>query len=75
MRDGQRDDRRVRSGKGTDGWGSTGFAIWGYNHGSNDFGSGGQDARLAWATAYQTIPRPAYIGLREAWDDRRVIET
>lgn len=26
-------------------------------------------------TAYQTIPRPAYIGLREAWDDRRVIET
>jgi len=57
------------------GWGSTGSAIWGYNHGSNDFGSSGQDARLAWATAYQTILRPAYIGLREAWDDRRVIET
>ena len=29
----------------------------------------------AWETPFDTIPAPSFEGLREAWDDRRIIET
>lgn len=29
----------------------------------------------AWHTPFDTIPAPSFEGVREAWDDRRAIET
>lgn len=55
---------------------SRGSLSWAYNWGPGFDTSGEGDAWMyAWQTPYGTIPAPFFEGMREAWDDRRIIET
>ncbi|KKK82544.1 hypothetical protein LCGC14_2802330, partial [marine sediment metagenome] len=56
-------------------FGSRGSLHWAYNWGRGYDTTEGSNWMYAWHTAFDTIPAPLYEGIREAWDDRRVIET
>ena len=55
-------------------YGSRGSLCWAYNWGRGWDVSEGANWMYAWQTAFDTIPSPFFEGLREAWDDRRIIE-
>ncbi|MHC4717970.1 MAG: hypothetical protein ACYS5V_13430, partial [Planctomycetota bacterium] len=55
--------------------GSRGSLAWAYNWGRGFDTTSGSNWMYAWQTPYDTIPAPYFEGMREAWDDRRVIET
>ncbi len=55
-------------------FGSRGSLCWAYNWGRGFDTSEGVSWMYAWQTPFDTIPGPYYEGLREAWDDRRLIE-
>ncbi len=54
---------------------SRGSLCWAYNWGSGFDTTKGNNWSYAWQTPFDTIPAPYFEGMREAWDDRRVIET
>lgn len=54
---------------------SRGSLCWAYNWGRGFDTSEGNNWMYAWQTPFDTIPAPYFEGMREAWDDRRVIET
>ena len=54
---------------------SRGSLHWAYNWGRGFDTTEGNNWMYAWHTPFDTIPSPTYEGIREAWDDRRVIET
>ncbi|MFH1024406.1 MAG: hypothetical protein V1809_13585 [Planctomycetota bacterium] len=54
---------------------SRGSLCWAYNWGQGFDTSEGDNWLYAWQTPFDTIPSPYFEGVREAWDDRRVIET
>ncbi|HET6428191.1 MAG TPA: hypothetical protein VFJ30_07270, partial [Phycisphaerae bacterium] len=56
-------------------FGSRGSLAWAYNWGRGYDTTSGSNWMYAWQTPYDTIPAPYFEGMREAWDDRRVIET
>lgn len=54
---------------------SRGSLAWAYNWGPGlDTTGGGDNWEYAWQTPYGTVPAPFFEGMREAWDDRRIIE-
>lgn len=54
---------------------SRGSLLWAYNWGSRFDTTEGDNWMICWDTPFSTIPTLSYEGLREAWDDRRYIET
>jgi len=54
---------------------SRGSLAWAYNWGNRFDTSSGDNWLYAWTTPYSVVPAPYYEGMREAWDDRRYIET
>ncbi len=54
---------------------SRGSLYWAYNWGRGFDTTEGDNWMYAWHTPFDTIPAPSYEGVREAWDDRRVLET
>ena len=54
---------------------SRGSLAWAYNWGRGFDTTEGANWMYAWQTPFDTIPAPYVEGLREAWDDRRIIET
>ena len=55
--------------------GSTGSLVWAYNWGERFDTLDGSNWMYAWNTPFDVIPSPYMEGMREAWDDRRLIET
>ena len=55
--------------------GSTGSLVWAYNWGNRFDTLDGNNWLYAWNTPFDVIPSPYMEGMREAWDDRRFIET
>src|SRR5690606_29803794 len=55
--------------------GSRGSLAWAYNWGSRFDTLDGSNWLYAWNTPFEVIPTPYMEGMREAWDDRRLIET
>ncbi len=56
-------------------WESTGSLCWAYNWGRRFDITEGSNWQYAWCSPFDTILTPDYEELREAWDDRRYIET
>lgn len=56
-------------------WGSRGSLVWAYNFGHRFDTSGIDSWVYAWGTPFGLVPTPALVGLREAMDDRRWVET
>ena len=56
-------------------WDSRGALCWAYNWGSRLDISTGSNWMYAWYSPFETILTPAYEEIREAWDDRRYLET
>jgi len=56
-------------------FGSVGSLRWAYNWGRGFDTTEGANWMYAWHTPFDTIPAPSFEGMREAWDDRRVIAT
>ena len=54
---------------------SRGSLCWAYNWGAGLDTTEGSNWMYAWQTPFGTVPAPYFEGMREAWDDRRVIET
>ena len=54
---------------------SRGSLLWAYNWGNRFDTTEGDNWMICWDTPFGTIPTLSYEGLREAWDDRRYIET
>lgn len=54
---------------------SRGSLLWAYNWGSRFDTTEGNNWMICWDTPFSTIPSLSFEGLREAWDDRRYIET
>ncbi len=54
---------------------SRGSLCWAYNWGKRFDTSEGSNWEYAWYTPLDTIPAPYYEAVREAWDDRRYVET
>ncbi len=54
---------------------SRGSLVWAYNWGHRFDTLDGENWMYAWNTPFEVIPTPYMEGLREAWDDRRLIET
>jgi hypothetical protein len=55
---------------------SRGSLCWAYNWGDGFAVPQSKNSWIyAWQTPFDTIPSPYFVNLREAWDDRRVIET
>lgn len=54
---------------------SRGSLLWAYNWGGRFNTTEGYNWMICWDTPFSTIPSLSYEGLREAWDDRRYIET
>ncbi|MFH1709247.1 MAG: hypothetical protein ABIF71_15200 [Planctomycetota bacterium] len=54
---------------------SRGSLAWAYNWGERFDTSSGDNWLYAWTTPYGVVPAPYFVGVREAWDDRRYIET
>ncbi len=56
-------------------WDSRGSLCWAYNWGRRFDITEGSNWQYAWCSPFDTILTPDYEELREAWDDRRYIET
>lgn len=54
---------------------SRGSLLWAYNWGARFNTTEGYNWMICWDTPFGVIPTLSYEGLREAWDDRRYIET
>ena len=54
---------------------SRGSLLWAYNWGGRFNTTEGNNWMICWDTPFGVIPTLSYEGLREAWDDRRYIET
>ena len=54
---------------------SRGSLVWAYNWGKRYDTIDGSNWMYVWNTPFDLIPAPYMIGLREAWDDRRLRET
>jgi len=54
---------------------SRGSLVWAYNWYRGYDTTEGYNWGFAWTSPLDVIPAPYYEGLREAWDDRRYIET
>jgi hypothetical protein len=54
---------------------SRGSLCWAYNWGRRLDTSEGSNWEYAWYTPLDVIPAPYYEAVREAWDDRRYVET
>ena len=54
---------------------SRGSLLWAYNWGARFNTVEGNNWMICWDTPFSTIPTLSFEGLREAWDDRRYIET
>ena len=54
---------------------SRGSLLWAYNWGGRFDTTEGNNWMICWDTPFSTIPSLSFEGLREAWDDRRYIET
>ena len=54
---------------------SRGSLAWAYNWGNRFDTIDGNNWMYAWNTPFDLIPAPYLIGMREAWDDRRLRET
>jgi len=56
-------------------WDSRGSLCWAYNWGKRFDVTEGSNWQYAWYSPFGTILTPSYEELREAWDDRRYLET
>ncbi|HYK91527.1 MAG TPA: hypothetical protein VE398_22355, partial [Acidobacteriota bacterium] len=56
-------------------WDSRGSLCWAYNWGAHLDVTEGSNWQYAWSSPFETILTPAYEEMREAWDDRRYLET
>lgn len=56
-------------------WDSRGSLCWAYNWGKRFDITEGSNWEYAWYSPFETISTPTYEEFREAWDDRRYIET
>lgn len=54
---------------------SRGSLVWAYNWGNRFDTLDGSNWMYAWQTPFGMLPAPYMTGLREAWDDRRLLET
>lgn len=54
---------------------SRGSLCWAYNWGGRFDTSAGSNWLYGWTTPYSVVRAPFWEGMREAWDDRRYIET
>ena len=54
---------------------SRGSLCWAYNWGGRFDTSTGDNWLYGWTTPYSVVRAPFWEGMREAWDDRRYIET
>ncbi len=54
---------------------SRGSLVWAYNWGNRFDTLDGNNWMYVWNTPFDLIPTPYMEGLREAWDDRRLLET
>jgi hypothetical protein len=54
---------------------SRGSLVWAYNWGHRFDTLDGENWMYAWQTPFGMLPAPFMTGLREAWDDRRLLET
>ncbi len=54
---------------------SRGSLVWAYNWGGRFDTSNGNNWIYAWTSPYSLVRAPFFEGMREAWDDRRYIET
>ena len=54
---------------------SRGSLAWAYNWGNRFDTIDGNNWMYAWNTPFDLVPAPYLIGMREAWDDRRLRET
>jgi hypothetical protein len=54
---------------------SRGSLVWAYNWGNRFDTLDGENWMYAWQTPFGMLPAPFMTGLREAWDDRRLLET
>lgn len=55
--------------------GSVGSLVWAYNWGNRFDTLDGYNWMYVFTTPFEVVPMPFAEGLREAWDDRRLIET
>jgi len=56
-------------------WNSRGSLCWAYNWGARLDVTEGSNWQYAWYSPFETILTPTYEEMREAWDDRRYLET
>jgi hypothetical protein len=56
-------------------WDSHGSLCWAYNWGARFDITSGSNWQYAWHSPFGTVLTPAYEEMREAWDDRRYLET
>ena len=56
-------------------FGSVGSLVWAYNWGNRFDTLDGYNWMYVFTTPFEVVPMPFAEGLREAWDDRRLIET
>ncbi len=56
-------------------WDSRGSLCWAYNWGARFDVTEGSNWQYAWYSPFETILTPAYEEMREAWDDRRYVES
>mgnify|MGYP001121921240 CR=1 FL=1 len=56
-------------------WDSRGSLCWAYNWGARFDVTTGSNWQYAWYSPFETVRTPAYEEMREAWDDRRYLET
>ncbi|HUU28041.1 MAG TPA: hypothetical protein VM123_09530, partial [archaeon] len=54
---------------------SRGSLVWAYNWGNRFDTLDGSNWMYVWNTPFDVIPMPYAEGLREAWDERRLLET
>lgn len=55
--------------------GSVGSLVWAYNWGNRFDTLDGENWLCVWETPFDIIPTPYMMGLSEAWDERRLLET
>ena len=56
-------------------WDSRGSLCWAYNWGARFDTTVGSNWQYAWSSPFGPVRTPAYEEMREAWDDRRYLET
>ena len=54
---------------------SVGSLVWAYNWGSRFDTLDGNNWMCVWNTPFDVIPTPFMMGISEAWDERRLLET